>query len=137
MMLDLSDTTNYPHTETTDLVLTKCVLDLVATGTQWSALMGVVTDITANTLTIKYFKNTTTNVVTSHSQLDVIFPGSGTDTDDIAAADVSTTAVTTGTDLPSAFGTKNPATGDILMLVDEISGTASARWNAGLFYWTK
>jgi hypothetical protein len=137
MLLDLSDTTNYPHTETDDLIITSADIGVVANGTQWEIFLGVVTDITANTVTMKYFCTASADVVTYSVGKQIDVPSSGMNTDNIASADIADTALTTGTTLVGPFGNTNAEVGDIVILVNEASGSATTRFLSAVTYWTK
>lgn len=137
MLVDLSDTANFPHTETSNVVITACDAEIVGTAVQWRVAIGAVTDITANTTTVKFLKALTANPVTHEARQAFTLPASGLDTANLAAADTELTAFTTGTDLAGPAGTANAAVGDIIVWVDELSGTASATFGAGVVYWTK
>ena len=139
VLLDLSDTTNYPHTEVTDLILTgshACV-SADASSSVWDVALGLVTAIDGSGATLRLFNGQRNNSVVPGDDLTITYPLGGLNTDDLMAADTAVAAITLLTDLDSPAGTVNAAVGDIVVLITEVTGTASATWSAHVDYWTK
>lgn len=137
VLVDLDDIVNYPHTETTTIVVTAVDMEIAADGTQWRVIMGAVADITANTVTVTPVKALTAGTVSFDARLSNLFPGQGVSMDDVIAVDVEIAGITTGTDLASPAGTVNAEVGDLMVIVEESSGTATATFGVLTTYWTK
>lgn len=138
VLVDLSDSTNYPHTGTTDVVITSVNLGLLIGGAAgWSGAIGTVTAIDGSSATVRYLTLTAPSTIGLSTTVQLSYPGGGIIDDNIMGADISVAAMTTGTDLESPGGTVNAAVGDVVVLITELSGSTTCSWNAGITYWTK
>jgi len=139
VLIDLSDTTNYPHSATNDIVITGWHHSMnLSDAVVWLYCLGVVTAIDGSGATARVFTRPFPDIsatFTVHQSVQV--PGGGIEGSNVMAADTSIAAVTTSTDLASPAGTTQAQVGDIIIIADEVSGSGALTFSVGLSYWTK
>ncbi len=139
VLVDLSDTTNYAHLNTSGITVIGSTVDMaVSAGTaQWAYLIYVCTVIDGSGSTLRIFDGILTSAAgqdTHHRYWE--YPGAGMDILDVVGADVAVASITTSTDLDSPAGTTQAGVGDIILFTWEIGGTATMSGYAGVFYYT-
>lgn len=144
ILVDLSDTTNYPHVSTNGIVLRQVTASLRQTGNAWRVLVGVVSDVTAsNSIMNGVFElNVPSTLNTALASIHYPFGGAdlqvtGTTVAGLLTPDINIPSVTTSTDLDSPAGTTNPEVGDIILWVAEVTDGSTLDWAVGVFYCTE
>jgi hypothetical protein len=139
VLVDLSDTTNYPHSATNEVIVTGWHLRTqVSSAEVWVYCVGVVTAIDGSGTTVTVFSRPFPDISATFTSYEFFtVPGSGIGGNDMIAADTTISAVTTSTDLASPAGTTQAEVGDIFVIADEITGSAGFTFTTGLTYWTK
>lgn len=141
VLVDLSDTTNYPHGNTTGIDLSQSTIVARQTGDAYAFLLGVVNFVDGSGVTVKTVHRiqVPSTVNTVNNTISYPFGGvdlevSGTTVVGLISPDIAIAAVTLLTDLASPAGTVNAEVGDLLLFVDEVSGTDTVDWTALIFY---
>lgn len=141
VLVDLSDTTNYPHENTTGIDLSQSTIVARQTGDAYAFLLGIVNFVDGSGVTVKTVHRiqVPSTVNTVNNTINYPFGGvdlevSGTTVVGLISPDIAIAAVTLLTDLASPAGTVNAEVGDLLLFVDEVSGTSTLDWTALVFY---
>lgn len=140
VLVDLSDTTNFPHTGTTNVAITGCYGQAsIAASALWDFSVGTVTAIDGTGTTLKKICGTYATFVGTilSDTWGYTFPGSGVIDSSIMAVDIAIAGITTSTDLAGPAGTVNVAVGDIIAFADEQSGSTALTFKILITYWTK
>lgn len=141
IIVDLSDTTNYPHGSTTGIDLNQVAVSARQTGDAFNLLLAVVNDIDGSgiTFTPVYQAQLPSTLNTVDTSIQYPFGGvdlevSGTTVAGLFSADVNIPSVTISTDLDSPAGTVNAAVGDLFLFVDETTDGSTLNWAMLVFY---
>jgi len=151
ILIDLSDTTNYPHKETGYLSIDAIIIEVdKAAATTFTAKVGVVSAVNSATGTVTWFtgsaqtlnvSNTNANVYYNfhpyiiNTRVNPVAPTTGANTPDGATPYISTNDYTRGStvyqtdvNLPTSLDTSAaPAAGDILLEITKASAAATFR----------
>ena len=136
IVVDLSDSTNWPHKKTAAVNISAISLDVDKVSTSSGTVkLGVVTFVNASTGTVKFFFTKSFNKNVAKSQYETIKLESGlirakVDSNGLLPyiltndADTGVTTYQTDVPLPTANGTSvAPAVGDIVLKVTNADGT--------------
>lgn len=139
VLVDLSDTTNYSHNNTSGIIVTgiNAEMAISAATANWEYVLLVVTAIDGSSADTKAFEAVFTSTAGSDVQRKAWeYPGAGIEIIEIASADINIAAITTSTDLASPAGTTQAAVGDIILFADEKSGSATLRGFMAVYYYS-
>lgn len=146
IIVDLSDSTNYPHVHTNRIILKSFDFwgDLNA-AMRWRWELGVVTAVTTSTTTIEW-------IAGGESSSAGVFSGSlrlpehglslsvvNGSLNRVATLEVTATSeITTTTEISTTVGlTGTVGVGDLILHTDEITDTAVINWSSGVSYDTE
>ncbi len=141
IIVDLSDTTNYPHGNTVGIDLNQVSITARQLNDGYGFMLGVINSIDGSGSTIVpiYQAHIPSTLNTINSTINYPFGGVdlevfGTTVTGLLSADVTIAAVTTSTDLSSPAGTVNASVGDLLLFADEEIAGSTVDWSILVFY---
>jgi len=135
ILVDLSDTTNFPHLNTAAIILKSLQIETdIASSGVFTVLFGVVTEVDASNGSVNWFARVQLETAQSQGHPRVLRWPSGLNLRVTAGAtpflvtniaDSGDVLWQTDTVLTTPVGTVAPAAGDLVMKIDEISGTGN------------
>lgn len=139
ILVDLSDTTNFPHSGTSNIIVTGCYASGLQGGAvAWDFIVGTVTAVNGSGITVtRICPPFLFDSVTQRDTYSVTFPSGGVQDSNAMSVDVDITAFTLSTDLAGPAGTVNAAVGDLLVMANELSGASTFSFHVLATYWTK